>query len=75
MSNCLLAAVTKAIEEEPTEQLVSNLVNGRIPQGIENHDSIISSYKELIREQVRAKKVLLKTVNLETLFVFLQIKV
>jgi len=46
-----LAAVTKAIEEEPSQQQMTNHVNGKVPQGIENHDSIISSYKELIREQ------------------------
>ena len=44
-----LAAVTKAIEEEPSPQHMANHVNGKIPQGMENHDSIISSYKELIR--------------------------
>lgn len=31
---------------------MTNHVNGKSPQGLENHDSIVSSYKELIREQV-----------------------
>lgn len=31
---------------------MTNHVNAKVPQGMENHDSIISSYKELIREQV-----------------------
>ena len=48
----LTAAVTKAIEEEPSQEQMTNHVNGKVPQGMENHDSIISSYKELIREQV-----------------------
>ena len=48
----LTAAVTKAIEEEPSQELMTNHVNGKVSQGMENHDSIISSYKELIREQV-----------------------
>ncbi|PFX22857.1 General vesicular transport factor p115 [Stylophora pistillata] len=47
----LEAAVTKAIEEEPAQQQLANHVNGKPSQGMENHDSIISSYKELIREQ------------------------
>ncbi|XP_058948947.2 general vesicular transport factor p115-like [Pocillopora verrucosa] len=47
----LEAAVTKAIEEEPSHQQLANHVNGKPSQGMENHDSIISSYKELIREQ------------------------
>lgn len=47
----LEAAVTKAIEEEPTQQQITNHVNGKVPQGMENHDSIVASYKELIREQ------------------------
>lgn len=47
----LEAAVTKAIEEEPSLQQMTNHVNGKSPQGLENHDSIVSSYKELIREQ------------------------
>ena len=46
------AAVTKAIEEEPSQEQMTNHVNGKISQGMENHDSIVSSYKELIREQV-----------------------
>ncbi|KAL9962850.1 hypothetical protein ACROYT_G031996 [Oculina patagonica] len=47
----LEAAVTKAIEEEPSHQQMANHVHGKPPQGMENHDSIVSSYKELIREQ------------------------
>lgn len=47
----LEAAVTKAIEEEPSQQQMTNHVDGKAAQGMENHDSIISSYKELIREQ------------------------
>lgn len=31
---------------------MTNHVNGKSSQGLENHDSIVSSYKELIREQV-----------------------
>ncbi|RMX42738.1 hypothetical protein pdam_00014155 [Pocillopora damicornis] len=46
-----ITAVTKAIEEEPSHQQLANHVNGKPSQGMENHDSIISSYKELIREQ------------------------
>ena len=47
------AAVTRAVEETPGEQVVStNHVNGKMKQDLENHESIVASYKELIREQV-----------------------
>jgi hypothetical protein len=43
------AAVTKAVEETTEAPQTTNHKN----DSIENHDSIVASYKELIREQVR----------------------
>lgn len=38
---------------------MTNHVNEKSPQGLENHDSIVSSYKELIREQVNIPELFL----------------
>ena len=40
---------------------MTNHVNGKSSQGLENHDSIVSSYKELIREQVNTLTLFLSS--------------
>ena len=45
--------MTRAVEETSEEVVVSaNHVSGKTKQDVEDHESIVASYKELIREQV-----------------------
>lgn len=52
---------------------MANHVNGKTPQGLENHDSIVSSYKELIREQVNTLEPLF--IHLSSSQIILTVKV